>query len=72
VAKRSQKQIELDFCFDRLSAKKLALAYRLLVPDKSWTVGRMMQEPDKGVANDDGSDLCESFIGTSKRRAYHR
>jgi hypothetical protein len=72
VAKKYQKQIELDFCFDRLSAKKLSLAYRLLVPNKSWTVERMMQTPDRGITNDDGSDICESFIGTTKRRAYHR
>jgi hypothetical protein len=74
VAKRYPKQIEFDFYFDRLSAKKLALAYKLLVPDKSWTVGQAMQPPDKGkgVGNDDGSNLCESFLGTPKRRAYHR
>jgi hypothetical protein len=71
VVKRSKisKQIQLEYCFDRLSVKKIVQVYQLLVPDKTWETGVESGNLDKqsiGRRYDAGSNLC-----SSKRRSYH-
>ncbi len=41
VVKRDKaaRKIQLEYCFDRLSAKKISQAYNFLVPDKTWATG---------------------------------
>jgi hypothetical protein len=57
------KQIQLEYCFDRLSAKKLTLAYELLVPDCKWATGKdRLQKPEKDSANDDGRNIRASVV----------
>jgi hypothetical protein len=73
-SRRISKQIELEYCFDRLSAKKLALAYELLVPDKIWVGGvcqQKHQKPQKDITHGDGCDLRASLVGSPKGRKYY-
>jgi hypothetical protein len=70
---RISKQIKLEYCVDRLSAKKLALAYELLVPDKTWVSGIFKDKAEKvqkDSAHDDGCDLRTSLLGSPERRRY--
>lgn len=64
-SRRTFKQIQLEYCFDRLSAKKVTLAYELLVPDKTWVTGVSKAEPqrtEKDVIHDDGRSLSASLV----------
>jgi hypothetical protein len=73
VRKPTSKQIHLEYCFDRLSAKKIMLAYKLLVPDKMRITGGASESPsksDKRISHDDSCDLRKSLIGSSKRGTY--
>jgi hypothetical protein len=67
------RQIKLEYCFDRLAAKKLTLAYELLVPDKTWVGGvcqNNSQKVQKDITDEDGCNLRASIIGAPKGRRY--
>lgn len=54
------KRVELQYCFDRLSGKKLAQAYRILVPDLSGSMSRDeegAEAEEERVLDENRSDL---------------
>jgi hypothetical protein len=66
--KAGSKQVEMEYCFDRLGGEKLAQIYRLLVPE---VMGHVKKEEPK-VEYEKRSDLYTSVFGTAERRADHR
>ena len=66
--KGRSKQIEMEYCFDRLGGEKLAQVYRLLVPE---VMGHVKKE-EPTVEHEKRSDLYPSVFGTAERRADHR
>ena len=72
-SRSTSRQIKLEYCFDRLAAKKLTLAYELLVPDKTWVGGVCqdnLQKTQKDITDEDGCNLRASLIGPSEGRRY--
>jgi hypothetical protein len=47
-----QRNLQLEYRFDRLFSDKLAQAYQLLVPDRRQTIGVKMPKPSE--AHDGG------------------
>jgi hypothetical protein len=71
---KSERRIQLEYCFDRLSAKKISQAYNFLVPDKTWATGisnHRLEKQDKGSANDDSRNLYKSFLRSPERSTNH-
>ena len=63
--KEPSKDIQLEYSFDRLSAKKIAQAYQILIPDRIWARGDInrwetKQEEEKEIEN--SSNLCKGII----------
>jgi hypothetical protein len=76
VVKRDKaaRKIQLEYCFDRLSTKKISQAYNFLVPDKTWTTGisnDRLEKRGRGSANDDSRNLYKSLLRSPKRRTNH-
>jgi len=60
VAKTITKEIELEYSFDRLSAKKIGQAYQLLVPNKIWptSYGQQRVKQQAGEARGERERVC--------------
>ena len=69
-AKNSAKEVQLEYSFDRLSAKKISQAYKVLVPERVWTAG----DRDECVeGRDEGSsDLRAGVLRAAERRENQR
>ena len=65
----TERTIELEYSFDRLSSRKIGQAYQLLVPDKNWCTNseRNHVKGEFGGKCEGCSDLCASIIGPTKR-----
>jgi hypothetical protein len=62
---REARGIDLEYCFDRLSTQKIGMAYRLLVPSKTWRTGSSGEEVAAvpvGGENEDSCDLRKGLI----------
>ena len=66
----TERAIELEYSFDRLSSRKIGQAYHLLVPDKNWCTNseRNHVKGESGGKREGCSDLCASIIGPTKGR----
>jgi hypothetical protein len=67
VAKRekSSKEIELEYSFDRLSAKKIVQVYQLLVPEKIWETssGKQYSEgKEEDIGHEHRSDIRSGIL----------
>jgi len=62
--KKTFSDVSLEYCFDRLIEKKLELAYEVLVPE---TAKKINQSHGESKRHEDNSNLCESFVATTKR-----
>lgn len=67
VAKRekSSKEIELEYSFDRLSAKKIIQIYQLLVPDKIWETSsgkQYLEEKEEDIGHEHRRDIRSSIL----------
>lgn len=63
--KETERIIELEYSFDRLSSRKIGQAYQLLVPEKSWRTGPMQEDAVKqatGESHEVGSNLRARII----------
>jgi hypothetical protein len=61
------RQIRIEYKPDRLSPKKLSQAYQLLMPDKTWPVGKKNNTAkDKARENETSSNLRQSLLGETK------
>jgi hypothetical protein len=67
--KKYDRNIQLEYCHDRLIGMKMIQAYQLLVPDKIW-VKNINQKRDNRV-HATSRDICESVFGAPKRRAHY-
>ena len=55
--KETIRKITLEYCFDRMSIRKISRAYELLAPIRNWPVGfrnGISGEQNRGDANEDG------------------
>ena len=66
--KGRDRQVRLDYAFDRLLASKLQHAYEILVPDQVRIVSGSIL---RGDGDEDRGDLRQSVLGQAKGRAYH-
>ena len=64
--KRSNREVRLDYAFDRLLATKLQHVYEILVPDRIRIPGN--SSALNGDANEDGGDLRQGIVGQAERR----
>lgn len=76
VAKRekSSKKLELEYSFDRLSAKKIIQIYQLLVPDKIWETSsgkQYLEEKEEDIGHEHRRDIRSSILWSSKRGAHN-
>jgi hypothetical protein len=72
--KNSAKEIQLEYSFDRLSAKKIAQAYKLLVSERVWTTGardECVKSRGEGDKYEDSSDLRTGVLRATERRTNH-
>lgn len=63
--RQHSREIQFEYSFDRLSDKKIMLAYRALIPDKFWTTGhepRSVLQTEEIIEDEAGSDLCPSLL----------
>ena len=68
-SKRRDREIRLDYAFDRLLANKLQHAYEILVPDQ---VGIVNKSPaSSGVSDEDRRDLRQGILGQTEGREHH-
>ena len=75
MAKRHrERQIHLEYTYDRLGDYKISEVYRLLVPEIIRACVR--GDPNVGDTGDreseDSSDLCKSINREAKRTTNHR
>ena len=74
AGRRREREIQMLYSYDRLYDQKLSQSYRLLVPEKIWSLNK--DEPqltEKGdVASEDSGALCAGIVGEAKRRANYR
>ena len=70
VRKRKfDRSLQLEYDRDRLIDMKMIQVYQLLVPEKTWI---KKNRPKKGSQrHDDSRDICESILGSPKRRAHN-
>lgn len=66
--RKRDRNIHLEYSFDRLIDKKMIQVYQLLVPDKAWK--KDVNEQDKNREYATSEYICEGVIGPSKRRAH--
>src|SRR5215469_4851920 len=71
-----QRNLQLEYRFDRLLSDKLAQAYQLLVPDRRQTIGVKKPKPAKPrmeMSNEQASsDLCARVLGSPEGESHHR
>jgi len=58
----TDRQVELDYVFDRLGDLQLIQAYRLLVPERHKLI-------EKGKDDEVSSDLRQGFFGQAEERS---
>jgi hypothetical protein len=64
---KSNRQIHMEYSHDRLSSEKLSQAYRLLMPDHTWPIGKRNETVKKQGEDDEiGGDLRKSLLGDTK------
>ena len=68
--KRRDREVCLDYAFDRLLASKLQQVYEILVPDRVRVVSNGAAL--NGDANEDRGDLRQGVIGQAEGREHHR
>jgi len=64
-SRETERAIELEYSFDRLSSCKISQAYLLVVPEKSWRTG-FKEEPirqESGEEREGCSDLRKGIVG---------
>ena len=73
--RRSQRDVHLEYAFDRLLVGKLEQVYQILVPDRVRVVGKPAPAQAGGskligAGNEDGGDLRPGILGPlpAKRR----
>lgn len=71
---RGPKQVELEYCFDRLASQKIAQAYRLLVSGDRVGVddNESLIVVGGEKHNESRSHICPRLIGTPEGRADDR
>ncbi len=75
MAKRHcERQIHLEYSYDRLGDYKISEVYRLLAPEmiRAWGRGDPNTRDTGDRESEDNSDLCTSIIRQAKRRTNHR
>jgi hypothetical protein len=69
VELRGQRDVRLEYTFDRLLVAKLEQAYQILVPDQVRAVGGRSKLI--GAANEDGGNLRPGFFGQAEGGEHH-
>ena len=59
--KKNNKQVELNYKFDRLGLKKLSIVYAILVPNNLPTTSKT-----KEIENEVSSHLHQSILGSTE------
>ena len=67
--KGKDREVRLDYAFDRLLTTKLQQVYEILVPDRVRVVGNYSAL--NGEANEDSGDLRQGVIGQAERREHY-
>ena len=67
--RKLDRNIQLEYSYDRLIDMKMIQVYQLLVPDKAWK--RDISQHDKSREHATSRHIREGVIGTSKRRAHY-
>jgi hypothetical protein len=65
-----EKQIRLEYCFDRLSSIKIIQIFEIFVPDKVWIPGndgKDVTRSEGGSEHEACSRLRTSVLGRPKR-----
>jgi hypothetical protein len=62
--KQNGKKIRLEYHYDRLSNRKIAQVYKILVPNDNTEKG--------GNLNEDNGHLCTGIVKQTKRGKNHR
>jgi hypothetical protein len=68
--KGSNREVRLDYAFDRLLTTKLQQAYEILVPDRVRVIGNWSAL--NGETNENRGDLREGVVGQAEGREDHR
>jgi len=64
--KRREREVRLDYAFDRLLATKLPQVYEILVPDQVRVISNFSAL--NGETNENGGDLRQGIVGQAERR----
>lgn len=67
--KRLDRNLQLEYNYDRLIDIKLIQAYQLLVPDKAWK--KDINQEGRDGEHETSGHIRQSVIGPSKRRAHY-
>ena len=67
--KRKDREIRLDYGFDRLLATKLQQAYEILVPDRVRVVSN--SSALNGETNENCGDLRQGIVRQAEGRKHH-
>ena len=75
--RRSQRDVHLEYTFDRLLVAKLEQVYRTLVPDRVRVIGEpaAAQAGDSkliGAGDEDGGNLRPGILGQAEGGEHHR
>ena len=75
--RRSQRDVHLEYAFDRLLVAKLEQVYRTLVPDRVRVIGEpaAAQAGDSkliGAGDEDGGNLRPGILGQAEGGEHHR
>ena len=67
--RRSQRDVHLEYSFDRLLIAKLEQVYQILVPDRVRVVGNGSKLI--GAGDEDGGDLRPGILGQAEGGEHH-
>jgi hypothetical protein len=67
--RRSQRDVHLEYSFDRLLIAKLEQVYQILVPDRVRVVGNGSKLI--GAGDEDGGDLRPGILGQTEGGEHH-
>ena len=67
--KRKDREVRLDYAFDRLLAGKLQQVYEILVPDRVRIIGS--RSALNGDVDEDRGDLRQGVLGQAEGREHH-
>ncbi len=74
AVRKNNRDIKLEYSYDRLMDMKIIQAYQLLVPDKFWVTNsenQTLNTIEESPEHASGRDIRKSLFGSTKRRTHY-